>query len=157
MKGTKKWGRGVWLRVLTFVLLSIVKHQTAKIISNTENFWSFLEQYIANIFFPCGYRHSIYNITYHTSQRPPFPSKVNETWAGSQPFQYGFGDYHPTQNANPQNTGHHWGVCGLFILCKKNAPWGLNPHLHALVAELHYHDGAALQAGADGCCAVGSS
>lgn len=23
------------------------------------------------------------------SQRPPFPSKVNETWAGSQPFQYG--------------------------------------------------------------------
>lgn len=55
------------------------------------------------------------------------------------------------------DTGHHWGVCGLFILCKKNAPWGLNPHLHALVAELHYHDGAALQAGADGCCAVGSS
>ena len=51
MKGTKKWGRGGWLRVLTFVLLSIVKHQTAKIISNTENFWSFLEQYIANIFF----------------------------------------------------------------------------------------------------------
>ena len=34
---------------------------------------------------------------------------------------------------------------------------GLNSHLHALVAELHYHDGAALQAGADGCCAVGSS
>ena len=102
MKGTKKWGREVWLRVLTFVLLSIVKHQTAKIISNTENFWSFLEQYIANIFFPCGYRHSIYNITYHTSQRPPFPSKVNETWAGSQPFQYGLGDCHPTQNANPQ-------------------------------------------------------
>ena len=24
-----------------------------------------------------------------SSHRPPFPSKVNETWAGSQPFQYG--------------------------------------------------------------------
>lgn len=55
------------------------------------------------------------------------------------------------------DTGHHWGVCGLFILCKKNALWGLNLQLHALVAELHYHDGTALQAGADGCCAVGSS
>ena len=64
---------------------------------------------------------------------------------------------YPTQNANPQTLSITGGVCGLFILCKKNAPRGLNPHLHALVAELHYHDGAALQAGADGCCAVGSS
>ena len=124
MKGTKKWGRGVWLRVLTFVLLSIVKHQTAKIISNTENFWSFLEQYIANIFFPCGYRHSIYNITYHTSQRPPFPSKVNETWAGSQPFQYGLGDCHPTQNANPQ-TLPSLGCLRIVYIVQKECALGL--------------------------------
>ena len=65
----------------------------------------------------------------------------------------------PTSLSKRQSadTIHHWGVCGLFILCKKNVPWGLNPHLHALVAELHYHDGAALQASADGFCAVGSS
>ena len=124
MKGTKKWGRGVWLRVLTFVLLSIVKHQTAKIISNTENFWSFLEQYIVNIFFPCGYRHSIYNITYHTSQRPPFPSKVNETWAGSQPFQYGLGDCHPTQNANPQ-TLPSLGCLRIVYIVQKECALGL--------------------------------
>ena len=129
MKGTKKWGRGVWLRVLTFVLLSIVKHQTAKIINN---------------------------ITYHTSQRPPFPSKVNETWAGSQPFQYGLGDCHPTQNANPQ-TLPSLGCLRIVYIVQKECAVGLNPHLHAFVAELHYHDGAALQAGADGCCAVGSS
>ena len=64
---------------------------------------------------------------------------------------------YPTQNANPQTLAIT-GVSADCLYCaKKNAPWGLNPHLHALVAELHYHDGAALQAGADGCCAVGSS
>lgn len=64
---------------------------------------------------------------------------------------------YPTQNANPQTLAIT-GVSADCVYCaKRMRPWGLNPHFHALVAELHYHDGAALQAGADGCCAVGSS
>lgn len=64
---------------------------------------------------------------------------------------------YPTQNANPQTLAIT-GVSADCVYCaKRMRHWGLNPHLHALVAELHYHYGAALQAGADGCCTVGSS
>ena len=64
---------------------------------------------------------------------------------------------YPTQNANPQTLAITGVSADCLYYAKRMRPWGLNPHLHALVAELHYHDGAALQAGADGCCAVGSS
>ena len=93
-------GCGFEFWLLSFYPLSNIRRQKSSAIQKISGVS--LNNTSRISFFPCGYRHSIYNITYHTSQRPPFPSKVNETWAESQPFQYGLGDCHPTQNANPQ-------------------------------------------------------
>ena len=55
---------------------------------------------------------------------------------------------YPTQNINPQTLAIT-GVSADCLYCEKECAVGLNPHLHALVAERHYHDAAALLTGSE--------